>query len=106
MAFNRGIVRALEDALDTEITVPRHHEVMGAIGAALLAHESMAGGDGGSRFRGFGISETEYETSSFLCRECPTLCEVTQVTADNGVAASWGGQCDRWEASLTKQGAY
>ena len=39
VAFNQGIVRALREELDTEIIVPPHHEVMGAIGAALYAME-------------------------------------------------------------------
>ena len=37
VAFNKGIIRALQEELKTEITVPAHHEVMGAVGAALLA---------------------------------------------------------------------
>jgi len=64
VAFNRGIVRALKEELDTEVIVPPHHEVMGAIGAALLVHEEMANSSDGSRFKGFGISEVEYHTSS------------------------------------------
>ena len=35
VAFNQGIIRALREELKTEIIVPPHHEVMGAIGAAL-----------------------------------------------------------------------
>ncbi|HUT68374.1 MAG TPA: acyl-CoA dehydratase activase, partial [Dehalococcoidales bacterium] len=42
VAFNQGIVRALLEELKTEIIVPAHHEVMGAIGAALLVHEHAA----------------------------------------------------------------
>jgi len=38
VAFNQGIVKALQEELDAEIIVPPHHEVMGAIGAALLVH--------------------------------------------------------------------
>jgi predicted CoA-substrate-specific enzyme activase len=37
VAFNQGIVKALEEELGPEVIVPPHHEVMGAIGAALLS---------------------------------------------------------------------
>lgn len=57
VAFNQGIVRALQEELGTEVIVPPHHEVMGAIGAALLVQEEMAGSQNGSQFKGFGVSE-------------------------------------------------
>ncbi|OGO24260.1 MAG: 2-hydroxyglutaryl-CoA dehydratase [Chloroflexi bacterium RBG_16_50_9] len=105
VAFNRGIVRALGEALNTEIIVPPHHEVMGAIGAALLVQESMAGRHNVSQFKGFGISDVEYRTSSFECQACPSRCEIVQVLVDGRVLASWGGHCDMWEGSLVGQKA-
>jgi predicted CoA-substrate-specific enzyme activase len=60
VAFNEGIVRALGEELKMEIIVPPHHEVMGAIGAALLVHENVAVSQSGCRFRGFGTGEIEY----------------------------------------------
>ena len=104
VAFNRGIVRALREELGTEIIVPPHHEVMGAIGAALLVHEGMADSRNGSKFRGFGVSDMEYQTSSFECRACPSLCEIAQVSVDGQVLARWGGYCDMWEGSLISRG--
>jgi predicted CoA-substrate-specific enzyme activase len=104
VAFNQGIIRALREGLNTEIVVPPHHEVMGAIGAAMLAHESAVVSRNGSRFRGFGISEVDYQTSSFECRACPTSCEVVRLSEGGRVVASWGGRCDLWERSLISQG--
>jgi len=43
VAFNLGIVRALEENLNTSVIVPPHHETIGAIGAALLIREEMNG---------------------------------------------------------------
>jgi predicted CoA-substrate-specific enzyme activase len=105
VAFNQGIIRAFGEELDTEIIVPPDHEVMGAIGAALLVHESAAGSRNGSRFKGFGVSDINYQTSSFECRACPALCEIVQVSVDDRVIARWGGRCDMWEGSLIGQGA-
>ncbi len=99
VAFNQGIVKALQEELDAEIIVPPHHEVMGAIGAALLAHEEMINNNNGSKFKGFGISEVKYHTSSFECKSCPNLCEIAQLSLNGQVLARWGGRCDLWERS-------
>jgi predicted CoA-substrate-specific enzyme activase len=99
VAFNQGIVKALQAELNTEVIVPPHHEVMGAIGAALLVHEEMASRQNGSRFKGFGVSEINYRTSSFECRACPTSCEIAQLSLNDQVLARWGGRCDLWERS-------
>jgi predicted CoA-substrate-specific enzyme activase len=101
VAFNQGIVKALQAELGAEVIVPPHHEVMGAIGAALLVHEEMASSQNGSRFKGFGVSEINYRTSSFECRACPTSCEIAQLSLNGQVLARWGGRCDLWERSLT-----
>jgi len=97
VAFNRAIVKAFQQELDTEIIVPPHHEVMGAIGAALLVHDEMSISSNGSRFKGFGVSEVEYHTSPFECKACPTTCEIAQLSHDGKVLARWGGRCDLWE---------
>jgi len=99
VAFNRAILRAFEDELKTEIIVPPHHEVMGAIGAALLVHEKMAQKNNGSKFKGFSISKIKYHISSFECKACPNLCEIAQISFDSQVLARWGGRCDLWERS-------
>jgi len=99
VAFNQGIVKALQEELGAEVIVPAHHEVMGAIGAALLAREEMLGKDNGSRFKGFGVSEVKYHTSSFECKSCPNLCEIAQLSLNGQILARWGGRCDLWERS-------
>ena len=104
VAFNQGIVRALREELKTEVIVPPHHEVMGAIGAALLVHERAAVSHNGCRFKGFGVSEIEYQTSSFECQACPTACEIVRISEGDRVIACWGGQCDMWEGSIVGQG--
>jgi len=99
VAFNQGIVKALQEELDAEIVVPPHHEVMGAIGAALLVHEEVVSNNNGSKFKGFGVSEVKYRTSSFECEACPNQCEIAQLSLNGQVLARWGGRCDLWERS-------
>jgi hypothetical protein len=99
VAFNQGIVKALQEELNCEVIVPPHHEVMGAIGAALLVHEEVINTQSESKFKGFGISEIKYHTASFECKACPNLCEIAQLSLDSQILARWGGRCDLWERS-------
>jgi len=95
VAFNEGIVRAIKEELNTDIIVPAHHEIMGAIGTALLVHEEIENDE--SSFKGFGVSELEYGASSFECEDCPYLCQIAQLSLNGQVLASWGGRCDLWQ---------
>jgi predicted CoA-substrate-specific enzyme activase len=104
VAFNQGMVRALREELKTDIIVPAHHEVMGAIGAALLVHENAPEGRG--RFKGFDIGEREFKMSSFECRACPVACEIARLSDDTRVVAIWGGKCDMWDDKITGDGAF
>lgn len=99
VAFNRAIVRAFEEALGTTIIVAPYSGVMGAIGAALLIHEEKRSNNGRSKFKGFGISEDRFDSSSFECKACPNLCEIAQISSGGKALARWGGRCDVWERS-------
>ena len=104
VAFNQGLVKALGEELDNEIIVPPHHEVMGAIGAALVVHESMADNYRVTRFRGFNIGEIDYQTHAFECRACPAACEIVRVSVDDRIINEVGGHCDEWRGNLVNQG--
>ena len=97
VAFNHAIVRAFQESLKAEILVPPHHEVMGAIGAALLVREELEESGTGTNFKGFEVGGASYRTSSFECKACPNLCEVAQLATNGKVLARWGGRCDLWE---------
>ncbi len=102
VAFNQAIVKAFEEELGTEVIIPRHHELMGAIGVALLVHEEMASNKR-SKFNGFQVSEIKYRTSSFECKSCTNLCEIAQISSNGQALARWGGRCDLWERVLTEE---
>lgn len=102
VAFNKAIVRAFQEELNTEIIVPPHHEIMGAIGAAILVREDITNSNNGSKFKGFGVSEIRYKTSSFECKSCPNMCEIAQIASDGHILARWGGRCDLWESNPNK----
>jgi predicted CoA-substrate-specific enzyme activase len=82
VAFNHGIIRALGEALDAEIIVPPGHEVMGAVGAALLVHENITDRSAASRFRGFDIEEEDAEIPDHDCSACSESCRTGGLSSD------------------------
>lgn len=71
VATNAGVVRAFEEALETNVTVLPQYDVMGAMGAALLTREQMNGQP--SNFKGFDAVMVDYKTPSFECQACVRL---------------------------------
>ncbi len=101
VAANSGMKRAFEEALGAEIIVPAHFDVMGAVGAALLALEA---GVSATSFKGFEMAEMEFKTSSFNCGGCSNSCEVVRITMDGETLARWGGRCGKWEMEPASAG--
>jgi predicted CoA-substrate-specific enzyme activase len=97
VAFNEGMIRAFEDVLRAPVYVPPHHEVMGAIGAAMLAREAVQASGRPTQFKGLAASDVSCRTNSFECRFCSNRCEIVQVLIGRKVAARWGARCDRWD---------
>lgn len=99
VAANVGMRKAFEKALGMEVHIPQHFNVMGAVGAALLAKDALTKG-GSSRFKGFGVADTEYKAGSFECNGCPNLCEVIEMSEAGHVIARWGDRCGKWANAL------
>lgn len=97
VAANVGIKEAFQKALGMEVIVPEHFDVMGAIGAALLAKRAVKN-RGISNFKGFEIGEAEFKASSFECKGCPNYCEVVQLEQNHSTVAYWGDRCGKWSA--------
>jgi len=96
VAANEGMKRAFEEALKTEIIIPPYFNVMGAIGAALLAKEKVRTKPT-TNFKGFEVTDINYETSSFICKGCSNNCEVARIQVEGETLARWGGRCGKWE---------
>lgn len=100
VAANKGMCRAFEEALGTKILVPPHYNVMGAVGAALLAKEEV-GGNRPSAFRGFEVSDFSYQPKSFECSGCANLCEIVEIKLNGEVIGCWGDRCGKWSNNVT-----
>jgi predicted CoA-substrate-specific enzyme activase len=108
-AFNRGVVAAFEKVTGRPITVPPHHEMTGAIGAAWLARQDILRAIGKtvprgtvpeglppSRFRGFQLAHRTYKTRTFECRHCSNHCEIKEVRIEGERPLFYGSRCDRY----------
>jgi predicted CoA-substrate-specific enzyme activase len=95
VAANDGVVAAFEKVTGKRITVPEHHDVTGAIGAAVLALEANKGKQ--STFKGFDLSKKKYEITSFECKDCPNMCEVRQVNVEGEKPLYYGSRCEKYD---------
>jgi predicted CoA-substrate-specific enzyme activase len=101
VANNRSVVAAFEKVAGKPICVPPHHDVTGAIGAAMIAREKVK--DGKTRFKGFSISQASYSVDKFTCGSCPNGCEIRRVRIQGEPRPLfYGGRCERYEVEDRK----
>jgi predicted CoA-substrate-specific enzyme activase len=94
VAANRAVVAAFETITGRPVTVPPHHEVTGAIGAAILA---MRAGTGTSGFKGFDLSKRSYSVTTFECAECANRCDIKRVSFDGEKPLFYGSRCEKYD---------
>ena len=99
--YNKAIVSAFKGQLGArELIVPEHREVSGAIGAALLARESMQ--DKPTNFKGFGnVVGAECDLSTFTCKACDYNCAITQMKVPGAKPTFYGSRCDKYDSTLS-----
>jgi predicted CoA-substrate-specific enzyme activase len=96
VANNHSVVAAFEKVTGKPIVVPPHHDVTGAIGAAMLSRDAV--GKDRTRFKGFGISQKEYTVDNFECKSCPNHCDIRRVKIEGEARPLYyGGRCERYE---------
>ncbi len=102
---NRGVKAAFESVTGKKIIVPPHHDVLGAIGVALVALNENAGKE--SSFKGFDQRGKEYEITSFNCSDCPNMCQVRRVEIKGEGSLYYGSRCGKYdEKKKVSKGAH
>ncbi len=102
VAANAGMKHAFERALGLEVQIPPYYNVMGAVGAALLAREKTARGLP-SGFKGFQTARVDFASGGFTCDGCPNTCEVVEIREEGRVIARWGDRCGKWSGALAER---
>ncbi|MCX5719363.1 MAG: acyl-CoA dehydratase activase, partial [Nitrospirae bacterium] len=121
VAFNKSVIAAFEKYLGRKITVPPHHDVTGAIGMALIAMDYMKNGDSETlrlmetktrtdhrvtTFKGFELSKSLYEITSFECKGCPNVCEINKVKiAGEEDSLFYGSRCEKYDVRKNQKSA-
>ncbi len=100
VAANVGIRAAFEKELGEKVIIPKNFDVMGSLGAALLAKEYLQSTGQKTKFRGFEVADIDFVPTSFECTGCSNLCEVIKVEIDGEIAAMWGDKCGRWTNNI------
>jgi len=100
-AFNKAVWAAFEKVLGKPVRVPDHHEVTGALGAAVIA---QARTQNESTFRGFeNLVHLKYDVESFVCEHCSNNCEIKKVILPGCEPLFYGSRCDRYNISRAKK---
>ena len=102
VAANVGIKKAFEEALNLEVVVPENYDVMGAIGAAILAKDEVKQ-KGYTSFKGIDISDINYTVKGFECSDCSNMCEVIEIFSNGNLIARYGDKCGKWTNTLKVQ---
>lgn len=100
VAANTGIRKAFEEQLQCKIHVPENHDVMGAVGAAILAFNHVVSRQKTTNFLGMDVAFQNYKVKSFECNGCPNACEIIQLFSDEKLMARWGDRCGKWSSII------
>ncbi|MGA1826192.1 MAG: acyl-CoA dehydratase activase [bacterium] len=96
VAANIGIRKAFQKSFGKEIIIPKHFNVMGAIGSAILAKEYREKTNNTTKFKGFELTDLQFETTSFTCTDCPNHCEVVEFWEEDKKIAFFGDKCGKY----------
>lgn len=100
VAANIGIKLAFERALGHEVFIPEHYNVMGSIGAAILAKEAREK-KGSTNFKGLDLAYSDFISKSFECEGCANRCEVVTISENDLEIGCFGDRCGKWSSSIT-----
>jgi predicted CoA-substrate-specific enzyme activase len=94
VAANQSVAAAFENILEKPLVTSEHHNVTGALGAALAAMDRQ---ESSTRFAGFHLKDRSYETKTFECQKCPNLCRIHQIYVEGRLRSYYGSLCGRYE---------
>lgn len=98
VALNPAVAPAVAAVSGRDVTVPAHPELMGCIGAALMARDLIDEGKVAPQdldLRTLANPHVQVE-QSFRCAACPNRCEIQRIRIGDKTYP-FGGLCARWE---------
>jgi predicted CoA-substrate-specific enzyme activase len=95
-AYNRGVKMAFEKVTGKPIIVPPHHDVLGAIGMALIGRDGWDG-KSPSKCKGFDLRNVAYSFDTFECEDCANRCEIHVVEIKGDRTLRYGSRCGKYD---------
>ncbi|MFH1994653.1 MAG: acyl-CoA dehydratase activase [Nitrospinota bacterium] len=105
VAWNEAVVEAFRKITAKDVTVPPHHDVTGAIGVALIAMNQEKVRKTATTFKGFDLRNREYKVTTFECKHCANVCNISRITFADEPPNFYGARCERYEKGKNKAGA-
>ncbi len=103
VAWNKAVVAAFAKITGKKIHIPPHHDVTGAIGVAIIAmRQTKLEADKKSSFKGFDLSRRKYKMTTFECKACDNVCDVSRVKFDDDPPHYYGARCEIFEKDKKK----
>lgn len=96
VASNKAVRRAFMRQLGCEVMVPGLHNVMGAIGVAMIAGRHWDREEP-SKFRGFEVHPGNLATRDFECDGCSNRCDIVEILDGDTLLSRWGSRCGKWD---------
>ena len=96
VAANKGMKAAFERAIGLDVYVPKNYNLMGAIGAGIIASSNIAKSKVKTKFKGFKLSEFKFASNSFECNGCSNKCEIVKIGAEGVNVGCFGDRCGKW----------
>ncbi len=103
VALNKAVALAIAARTQRRVIVPPHPELMGCVGAALMARDLLLdGGLDGDALELESLAEGEMEVEgTFRCKACENECEIRRISI-RGKAYPFGGLCSKFEQQRHK----
>jgi len=92
VSLNKSVVKALEQELNHEVIIPKNSTILSAIGIAILSLEKNILK---SKFKGFGIIDSDFKTETYISDGCSNHCEITKIIKDGEIIDYIGNRCEK-----------
>lgn len=101
VAANIGMKSAFERAIGSEVYVPTNYNMMGALGAAIIAKKAIEKSKGKTKFKGLDLLNRNFVSRSFECSGCSNKCEVVAIELDGINIGCFGDRCGKWSQKVS-----
>ncbi|MDO4282777.1 MAG: acyl-CoA dehydratase activase [Clostridia bacterium] len=91
---NKGVIKAFENELDTQIFVDENSHLMGALGIAILSQK--ANKEEKELAFDFNIQDIDFKTLGVECKGCSNNCEIVYIYKNGNVIDKMGGRCEKF----------